>query len=351
MADDVRSQMLQAYNWIKEGRKKDAEDLLIEVLGKNENNADAWWLLANALNDPQEQREALEQLLQIRPGDEKATKMLAKLEAALPKPKPKPVYEDEDPFADLLGDSKPSTSKPRASSDPFGDVSSTDDDPFAVVDAANKRRPAAAPASRSRTFYDSPIETKEEKKTNPWLIAAVVIGVLAIASCAICAFVVQRSLTSLGDQFTTAIMDPTLIAAIGDPTLQAAFQQGGSGGFSGGFAEARLPGGLDQQGALLANGQNSQGNLSGFTDVHAWIFNGDGGASYTVRVNARNDNEMDIRAAVYGPDNQIVGSNDDIDFGSNRNAQVTFTANQSGVYTIVIDAFSGNGAYTVSLSR
>jgi hypothetical protein len=353
MANDVRSQLLQAYNLIKDGRKGEAEDLLIGVLRDHETNADAWWLLANALNTPEEQREALEQVLTLRPADDKAQKMLAKINTLHPPPKAKPA--DDDPFADLLDDAP---AKPKMSSDPFGDVSSSDDDPFAVVDQAAKRKPSPPPARSMSYFEEKPTPPK---KTSPWLIAAVVVGVLAIASCGICAFVVQRGLVSFGEQMTTLVSDPTLLAAFNDPTLLAAFDDptlaaafaegfGGGDGFTGAFASERLPGGLLSQGALLPNGNGSRGDID-MGDMHSWTFPADGGISYTVDAVAQNQNNLDIRVAIYGADNQLVGSNDDIDFGNNRDSRVTFTASQDGIYTIVIDPFSGSGDYTLTVRQ
>lgn len=353
MANDVRSQLLEAYNLIKDGRKGEAENLLIGVLRDNEGNADAWWLLANALSTPEEQREAVEQVLTLRPGDEKAQKMLSKINTLHPPPKAKPV--DDDPFADLLDDAPAKSSR---SSDPFGDVASSDDDPFAVVDQAAKRKPAPPPARSMSYFEEKPAPPK---KTSPWLIAAVVVGVLAIASCGICAFVVQRSITGLGEQMVTAFNDPTVLAAFNDPTLLAAFDDptlaaafaegfGNGESFSGAFAGERLPGGLLSQGALLPSGQPSRGSI-GSGDVHSWTFPADSGMRYTVEGNAQNQNDLDMRVAIYGADNQLVSSNDDIDLGTNYDSLVTFTASQDGIYTIVVDPFSGSGSYTLTVRQ
>jgi hypothetical protein len=353
MANDVRSQLLEAYNLIKDGRKGEAEELLIGILRDHESNADAWWLLANALSTPEEQREAVEQVLALRPGDDKAQKMLAKINTLHPPPKAKPAADD--PFADLFDDAPAKSSR---SSDPFGDVASSDDDPFAVVDQAAKRKPAPPPARSMSYFEEKP---EPPKKTSPWLIAAVVVGVLAIASCGICAFVVQRGLVGFGEQMTTLVSDPTLqaafndptfIAAMGDPTLAAAFAEGFGNGesFSGSFASDRLPSGLLAQGALLPSGNASRGSI-GLGDVHSWTFPADTGVRYTVEGNAQNQNDLDMRLAIYGADNQIIGSNDDVELGSNYNSLVTFSASQDGIYTIVVDPFSGSGAYTITVRQ
>lgn len=383
---DVRAQLVQAYNWIKEGKKAEAEALLIRILGNDEKNADAWWLLANALTDPAEQAEALDQLLELRPNDEKAQKMLARLRltpptppppaprpAAPPPPPTRPasppppparagslrdvdpfdtVDDDSDPFADVKSsDDDPfaevndSRRKRSAEPDPFGD----DEDPFAVAEAAKpKRKTAPPPVSR---WEDKP---KKESGNNNLLIILGVIAAVILVLGGICVYAInqfQRGMQQVVSEVMNdptvqaAFNDPTLQAAFADPTFQAAFQSGG--GLTG-FAPDRLPSGTTSRGPLMPN-QTEQGVVDTFVD-DSWIFNGDAGALYTIEVVAT-DPELDPQLAVYGADNQLIGANDDIDGLDNLNSRVQFTASQNGIYTIIISAFGQGGSYEVIVRR
>ncbi len=377
---DVRAQLLQAYNWIKEGKKAEAEALLIRILGNDEKNADAWWLLANALTDPAEQSEALDQLLEIRPGDEKAQKMLARLRltppsspvpprptpssasrtAASPPPPvsrpaapPPPVSRPTDPFETVEDDSDPFADVKSSDNDPFAEVNDSrrtrsddpfddDEDPFAVAAVAPKKKPAPKP-ERPPSRWDSKAEP--EKKGNSLLIVLGIIAAVVIILGIICAYAVIQFQRGMQEMVTEVMSDPTLQAALTDPTLQAAF--GAAGGLEG-FADNRLPSGTTSRGSLFPN-QSKSAVVDTFVD-DSWIFDGDGGAAYTIEV-VSTDSDLDPQLAIYGTDNQLIGANDDIDFMENRNSRVQFTASQDGIYTIIVSAFGQGGSYEVIVRR
>jgi hypothetical protein len=369
MADPVRAKLVHAYNLIKEGKKQDAESVLIDVLRAHPDNADAWWLMANALTDPDEQREALQEVLQLRPGDEKARKLLDKINTLHP-PKPAPqAAEPDDPFADLLNDSptsdpftgnkgpKPSSAafsaedpfavfdqpstpaKSSASPDPF-----SDDDPFAIVDQPKSqaaRRPTP-PASASGAAQWQPREEPKKKGANPILIVLAVVGALALCVCAGLVFVLVRGAQQvLADPTFSAIFnDPTLIAAVNNPNAVQTLQ---AGGFSFQGGSARLPDDLNMRGSIRP-GLSERATVDTFTD-DGWLLELAGGATVTVEVQAM-DGQLDPQLFVYGADNQLVASNDDIDMSQNNlNSRVTFAASQGGVYTLVISAFGQGGSY------
>jgi hypothetical protein len=73
--------LAEAYELIKEGRKAEARAIIDEVLDRDSDNADAWWLLAATLDEPARQREALRRVLDLRPGDERARRQLERLDA------------------------------------------------------------------------------------------------------------------------------------------------------------------------------------------------------------------------------------------------------------------------------
>lgn len=69
----------QAYQLIKAGKKEAAIELLRPICKADPNNADAWWLLANALTEPRQIYTALQRLLMIDPFHEQAQTKLDSL--------------------------------------------------------------------------------------------------------------------------------------------------------------------------------------------------------------------------------------------------------------------------------
>lgn len=65
MSEQTRRQLQQAYELIRAGQREQAGAILVTILKQDRNNADAWWLLANASNDPDKTRQALENVLRI----------------------------------------------------------------------------------------------------------------------------------------------------------------------------------------------------------------------------------------------------------------------------------------------
>lgn len=343
MADGGRSQLVQAYNWIKEGKRQQAENLLISVLQSQPQNADAWWLMANALTDPQEQQEALEEVLKWRPGDEKARKMLARI---APPPPPPPVENSYDPFADLLEETPAKTSPApstrsvgQASSpfddDPFGTVADVDDDPFAEI--------VETPRHKASTALVKP-KTKQQEKArwNPWALGAIGCFGLLFLLCGGIYVAANQFGLQMGGLVNSAMeemmADPTFAAAMADPTIIAAMQ---SGGYSFGAADT-LPDSVTQRGSIRP-GESLRASVGTFVD-DSWTFQGNAGQSYTVEVTARDD-MLDPMVAIYDHDNQLVAENDDIDFMDNTNSRVMFTVSGTAPYTIIVSAFGAGGSY------
>ncbi len=343
MPDANRAQLVQAYNWIKAGKKQQAEQLLISVIQQHPENADAWWLLANALSEPAEQQEALEEVLKLRPGDEKAQKMLARF---VPPP-PAPVKE-EDPFADLLEETQsPAKSASNKFStvdfddDPFGTGADADDDPFAEADSKPKRRP-----SDSSEAVKPNAKPQEKAHWNPWALGAIgCFGILFLLCGA-----VYVTMNQLGQQMSGVVNnmmdeivnDPTFIAAMADPTVAAMMQDGS---FSFGTSDT-LPDQLSARGSIEP-GQSVRATVDSFVS-DSWTFHGNAGQSYVIEVNAM-DNVLDPTVAIYNHDNQLIAENDDIVFASNTNSRVEFTVSQAATYTIVVGAFGSGGNYELRI--
>lgn len=72
-------QLQQAYRLIRDGNKTQAMAIIVPIVRAEPNNADAWWLLANAVSEVDQQRRALEQVLRLRPNDDKARQMMERI--------------------------------------------------------------------------------------------------------------------------------------------------------------------------------------------------------------------------------------------------------------------------------
>jgi hypothetical protein len=83
----MSEQLNQAYNLIKEGQNQAAIDILEPLIRSERDNEDAWWLLANASNDPAAKRNALSNVLRLTNNETRKTKAQAILQQL-----------DDDPF-------------------------------------------------------------------------------------------------------------------------------------------------------------------------------------------------------------------------------------------------------------
>ena len=52
-------QLQQAFQLIKNGQRQEAAQILVPIVRAEPNNADAWWLLANAVTNEEQQRNRL----------------------------------------------------------------------------------------------------------------------------------------------------------------------------------------------------------------------------------------------------------------------------------------------------
>jgi len=90
---DTQAQMQRAYTLIKEKRYPEARDILMPITRNEPQNADAWWLLANAQTDPNAARDALNILLRLNPDDQRGRQRLDQLNQQHP-PAARSVFED-----------------------------------------------------------------------------------------------------------------------------------------------------------------------------------------------------------------------------------------------------------------
>jgi predicted Zn-dependent protease len=83
---DIRSLALsRAYELVEAGKPDEARTVLEPILVNDRDNADAWWIYAHAVSDPNEARHALGNVMRVNPNYPGA----AELKAALDQPVPR----------------------------------------------------------------------------------------------------------------------------------------------------------------------------------------------------------------------------------------------------------------------
>jgi hypothetical protein len=296
--DATRRQLQQAYEMIRANRKVDAQAILMPILKADEDNANAWWLLANALTDPAEIREALENVLRLRPTDSKAQQMLDNLNARSP--------ADEFPVGDTG----------------FGGMSASDSSDWMSTLQEKPKR-------------GQPVVVRSGKGTNPLLIILAIVGALVVLGCAVCFVLPTIGISLFGAQIVEQAMTqmPELQEIIGTVT---ALSDG-----------PVMTGNLNARGSIEP-GQTVRGTL-GRLDDDGWTFQGRVGDRVTIELNATDDN-LDPELYLFNPSNAQIAYDDDGGRTGNNSLIVT-TLQSDGTYTIRVSAFARSGGYELTLSR
>lgn len=82
---DIRSLALsRAYELVEAGKPDEARTVLEPILVNDRDNADAWWIYAHAVSDPNEARHALSNVLRINPNYAGAAELKAALDQQYP---------------------------------------------------------------------------------------------------------------------------------------------------------------------------------------------------------------------------------------------------------------------------
>lgn len=97
-SDETQSPLARAYDLVEAGDLEEARALLESILDGDSENADAWWIYAHAVTDPEAGRKALENVLNIDPNYPGAAELFAQAEElSPPKPKITPLAPDTMP--------------------------------------------------------------------------------------------------------------------------------------------------------------------------------------------------------------------------------------------------------------
>lgn len=130
MVDSIRDQLERAYQLIQKDQLDAAVSVLRPIVTVNPDHPDAWWLLANAVSEPDEAYEALINVLRLEPQHEQARELLNNLIAEFPElaafssqsvpPTPQPTVSVEDIWGTT--EPEPIVNVPSAYSEPTADL-------------------------------------------------------------------------------------------------------------------------------------------------------------------------------------------------------------------------------------
>lgn len=346
----MSSEPLQvAYRLIREGNKQEAIRILTPIVRADPANADAWWLLANAVDNPEQKRRALERVLRLRPEDERAQRMYNSLQgspqprpAAAPPPQTRTAYPPADEFS--VG----------------GDYHIDDSlDPFAAP------QPQQVRVTKSRGGGCGPCG-----------IIFGIFALLVVFACGLCIVGlvaapaaisgVAVNIPGFSEAFAEVMQTVTRMPEY--PTIEAALTQipgipsmletlgaeagtsvnNGLGIISGGTpVPQNLPTNTNKRGAVQL-GETVTGTVDTFVD-DSWTFSGTAGTTITIVLNAT-DGTLDPQLELYNPGGIMIAENDDTDGSNNRNSRIQITLPETGLYTIIVSAFGTGGTYELIVS-
>lgn len=302
--DAATSEKLQeAYRLIRKGQQQDAVRMLVPLVRAQPRNADAWWLLANALENNDQKLKAVQEVLKIRPDDTAAQKLYDRL---APRPStPAAAASPASPMADDM---------------PSDDIDLDDDDPFDEPEQPQRVRVHKARRSGS----------------SPLTIILALIGLLTVISCAAClgiAVIGTPAITQVVNDIVQTVTFEPSFATLANLAVTAPAPQ-------------PMPTDMQKRGAIRL-GETKQAVLDDFRD-DSWTFSADANVHVIIELYS-NDAALDPHLYLYDPSGKLIAENDDINGQDNRNSRLDLTLATSGLYTIRVGQFNGGGAYALSV--
>jgi len=378
MSDQIKQQLREAYEFVKNGQRDQARAILDSVVNSDPNNADAWWLMAMAVSTPAEMRNALENVIRIKPDHANARQMLDKMNAqffpsapaasapaptpptpatqpptppAAPTqqiaPQPPPVIPPA-PTLSSVPPTPPAPPAPSARPASGSQMGESLDDLFAPLPSAS-----AGPAAPKSTFPEDDLfaplpagapapvytpppydATTAKKGRNPIIYLLIAVGIAAVCVCGACV-----GLPLLGGA-----------AVLRDPTFQAGFSTAGAiigTGVSLVQAPDSVPADAKEQGSINAN-QSKTGRL-GALDQHTWQYQGKSGESVTITVKTANNSSFDPYLGLYDADGNLLKRTETGRTGTTKTLIATLS--DDATYTILVGSIGGApGSYTLTVS-
>jgi hypothetical protein len=285
MSESNQAQLQEAFQLIKRGQKEEAVSILRPLLTVDPNNADGWWLLANAQDDPAEQRSALEKVLILRPDHTQARERLNAIKQAQ-----EFRFDDSSPSVGFYDEQKP------------------------------------------KRGQQQPIYIQQEKKgTSPIVIILAVIGVLSLVVCGGCFFVFSQGLNSFGTVLSTVASSITSMPGSFPADLSdiSNLKSGGSI-VPGNSVEGKITTPFEMT-SYTFNGERGQ-------DVTITVKTTEDDFLPQIALYSPEDELIDNDSAFNFTDENNV----DV-----QNASLTVELPDSGTYTIVVNGFVSMGNFTL----
>jgi hypothetical protein len=277
------AQLQAAYQLIKTGDKEQAVRHLRMLIKQDNRNAGAWWLLAHALSDPAEVREALTRNLELRPDHEVGRKALAAHNRKFP---PASASSEDEEFEQL----------------------------FNMVVESSAHTPSR-PAQKVSV-------SKPKTNNQAWLLYASVALVILFV-CGGIGLILREATSFVGE--VASVID---MAQQGMLTDYAGYET--------------VPAETTTRGTV-AVGERKTATVDTWVDDQ-WLLSGEAGQRLTIHVNAR-DSVLDPEVFIYHPDGYLLAVNDDRIPGDDLNSEVTLQLPDNGRYSIVVSAFGTGGDY------
>lgn len=330
--------MQQAFQLIKAGRKQDAVKLLVPLLKQDKNNVNAWWLMANALEDKDKKEKALEAVLRLKPDHTAAKEMLAQM-----KPPPPPADEfdyDDDPFA-VDGESDDAFAAPSSmytrDDDPFADAddpfADDDDDPFAPAAVSGGRRQRGQQNFESDPFanvYDQEIDLLRKPKRSSSSSSnnnaiMMIGGIVVIVLIGAIAFLITMNIVNQN----TVPTGPCEASDVQVAAVRDAIYFTDSAGF-------------EMQGCI-GLGQTRGGDVRNPDLYLGYSFYGEAGQSVQIDLESTTFSNLDPILHLFDSNGGWLASNDDVALSrGNLNSRITYTLPATGAYIVVAESFGGS---------
>ncbi len=350
----------QAYRLIREGKKPEAVRLLVPIVRADPRNVDAWWLLANGLEDPDKQRRAVERVLLLRPGDARAQKLLDRLQAPLDDPFAEVDFDQVDtstPISELVSTAEPVDEVPNSDDEFPPDASLAGIDADAPIPTNEHEFP---PVDAYEPFDEVPAEARRvrvhrsQRGASPITMVLAAIGLIAVLSCGLCLVASFAAVPTLRQVVSDVIQTVTYEPGFGDIMQTLTYEPGFATLAS--FATAipgastslndPLPSDLNQRGNINL-GQTLRASVNTFKD-DAWTLTGTANQRVIIEL-SETDGTLDPQLYVYDSDNREIAANDDVNPPNDRNAYLDITLPYSGAYTIRVSAFGTGGTYELTV--
>jgi hypothetical protein len=311
-----RPSLQQAVDLLERGRRQEAANVLTVLLVDDPYNAEAWWLIALAANEPSLIRRALTRVLQLRPDDVRARHMLDGLNLRQAQAQSKRDTQEWLHYSQSEALTPHPSTFTAEYARPFEDS-----------------RPILRRRSGGRAYPPRIQRGQPQHKFGAFPIVLAMAALFGLIGCFVLAFAAMNGLELVGQaisEFNPSL--PTISLPMGAVSVSA-----------NGSSNMTVAG-------TLSYFQFEGGTIATQGEQHAYTFTGAQGDFALIELNAVNG-LLDPVLSLYGPDGNVLATNDDIAVPTNLNARLALSLPYDGTYTIVVSGKATQGQYQVSLRR